>query len=232
MNPIEKIREFANAKLYLASVLEEGEKSIYRDVFIKLCKNMSIACLRHSQFRNELLEKEGLSEGDLAFDLIAELFAVTDDKYTCFNNYFTVNHFSEMNNDVVISKLFSLINSRINQEIRHHREQNGEIYFKIKRAFDNYLKINSNIYKRKTKEKKEYLYTSEKIRTSGLPVDESYIIDVLQNSDNGLCRIPDLVKKTFEHLNKSGKYTNIIEYSILLESIVKFYKARKGDQIY
>ncbi len=130
-------------KEIIESVITEGAKSKRINDLINFCHKIAVTTLKISKYINFITEKSGLSISDLAYDVIADIFIVDNNRYLIIDNNFSdLIREKNIKGEVITSKIYALVISRTNQKIVELREEYGELYFKIKRAI--FLHISRN----------------------------------------------------------------------------------------
>jgi hypothetical protein len=222
-----------NLKSLLNSVLVEGKSSPLLEEFINYCIKISLSYFRNSHFRKFIIEKTGLNEKDLAVDFIAELFKEKDGYYFQFNNFFTPfrENIENTDDDIIKSKLISLVCSSTNQRITELREDLGENYFKIKKAFDLAIKRNDSEFIKCIYRNQIFIHNSY---TGEINFDESLIpkdilLFELHGSEFKSRSIPEVIRAALKITEKQNEYCKAIEFTYLMQTISEFYKNRLTD---
>ena len=218
----------------LLSILSIGSSSPLLNHFFKICTKLSIANIRVSKFRNELLRKTGLNEEDLAIDIIADLFRQVDGKFVSINKFFNdiLKENQDVSNDEVFARLGYLIRSSGNQMIsRIRKEYLGEIYFNIKMAIDRCIERNSEIFRKKTHGNVLYIYSEDKIDFNLKQIPEDELVYELTGKTFKTRSIPELMREVFSILNSQYNYCNAIELSLLTNVLVSYYKKNYDDYL-
>lgn len=227
--------KYDNIAKVLYSVLSDGERSVHLNSFVKTCTNITVLYLKKSVFVNDLLNKSGSTLNQLAIDFLADLFENKDGKFLILRKFFNdfLKNEGDAKDEEIMSRLVVLIRSNSNQMISEMREQHGEIYFKIKKAFNIYLgrekKIKEVIFRDKS-----YFYTCRANEVNFCFPLITYD-DMLDNLTLSLIdneSIPELIKICFDNLNNSNLYCKAIEKGTFLNVITEFYKIRLKEHIF
>lgn len=209
----------------IISILEKGEKSPYLNCFCSICAAMSLSCFKKSRFKNEVLTAMPHSLEDIAADLIGDLFRCEDGKYICINKFFSTLDIGNLNEDIIESKLFSLIYSRTNQRITKIRIENGVIFFKIEKAVNQEIKRHPEIFRTKNIGDKIFVFTcKEKDVCFDKPeCEERILLDVLFGQKYKTAEIPEILKYIFEFLNNQDDFCKAVEKIKLITLVTNFY---------
>lgn len=134
-------QKFKNIKLILASIINDGSKSKHINEFVNICSDIALIHYRKSIYKDELFQKECYNEKVMTYDLIADIFENRGGCYVQINNFFKgiMKKNNNIPDEVIIAKIVVLVRSTVNQRISEIRENYGEPYFKIKKAFESFV---------------------------------------------------------------------------------------------
>jgi hypothetical protein len=227
------VQKFDNIKSQILSVLEYGNKSDSINDFIYACKSIAFSYLKTNKFSKELLCKEQITEEELSSDVIADLFAEKDGKYYLVNNYFEKDSFTKLTEEEIIAMLIVLVRSRAQQRISEIREEQGEIYYKIKKSIDSYLIRNKEEYNLVIFRDKQYIFQKiyEKIELDCQQIPEDELLNELFSKKMKNYSIPEVMRNIIEITGTQNQYCLAIEKVHCINLITQFYKKRLKDEI-
>lgn len=224
-----------NINTILISIIEKGAASPLLEEFINICVNISLIYFRNSRFKSFLREKTGLTDKDIAIDLIADLFKEKKGIYYQFNEFFKKDKFDLKNTDedVVKAKLYSLLVSSTKQNISEIRGDYDEIYFKVKKAIDIAVDRNNDEFMTCRFRNDIYIHNSysRKINFKNSFIIKEELLFELYGCDFNTRSIPEIMRKCLNILENKKKYCNAIEYSQLTNCITEYYKNRLSDYL-
>lgn len=217
----------------LHSVLAEGKRSRYLHKFIGVCQKISIINLINSKYRDFLLKKTGCRLEDIALDLIADLFEERNGKFYQLNLYFRdiISDIKTLPEDIVHSKLVTLVRSGANQKISDIRQDFGECYFRVKKAVNICLTRKSNYFKKKVLNDSTYIYhfkeKEPELHKEEIPQD--ILLPELFKCKFKTYQIPEVMTNIYTIVNEQDEYSKALELNSLTNYVVGFYKRRLDD---
>jgi len=225
--------EIAEINLVLDSVLKQGKRSRHLTRFIKMCQKISIINLINSKYRDFLLKKTGCRLEDIALDLIADLFEEREGKFYQLNLYFTdiLDTVKKIPEDVLHSKLVTLVRSGANQKISDIRQDFGECYFRVKKAVNICLTRKAQKFKKKVVNDSTYIYHSEEKDPdlSKLEYPQEQLLPELFKCKFKTYQVPEVMNNIYSIVNEQDEYSKALELNTLTNCVVGFYKRRLDD---
>jgi len=212
----------------IESVISEGIKSKRINDLVNFCHKIAVTTLKISKYSGFISEKSGLSISDLAYDVIADIFIVENNRYLVIDNNFSdLIREKTIKSEVITSKIYALVISRTNQKIVELREEYGELYFKIKRAVFLHISRNKNF--------KKFLYKShcfihtcniKGLKENFLEFPEEELLEHLFARNTKKFSVSSTVNSVFEIINSQNKYAKVLSEVKLYFVISEFYKKR------
>ncbi|MFA5404933.1 MAG: hypothetical protein WC358_08370 [Ignavibacteria bacterium] len=223
-----------NIKTLLLSILKNGVDSDCIDEFVYLCKSISFSYLKTNKYSKEILGKEKITVDELSLDIVAELFAVKDGMYFSIKNYFDKIQIEKLQNEEIMAMLVVLVRSRGQQRISEIREEQGEIYYKIKKSFDSYLHRNRDDIDVKIFRDKEYIFAKGiKVFDFSIPMmPEDELLNELFARDFKNFMIPEVSRFIIEIVCTQNQFCQALEKTYFINILSQFYKRRLKDEIY
>lgn len=227
------MQKYENIKSLILSILKYGNKSECISEFIYVCKSIALSFLKTNKYSKEILYKEQITEEELSSDVIADLFAQKDGKYYLVNNYFEKVEIAKLKEEEVLAMLIVLVRSRAQQRISEIREEQGEIYYKIKKSIDSYLIRNKEEYNLVIFRDKQYIFQKiyEKIDIGCQQIPEDELLNELFSKKIKNYSIPEVMRNIIEITGTQNQYCVAIEKVHCVNIITQFYKKRLKDEI-
>ena len=228
-------QKFENIKSILDSIINGGNQSKHINEFVNICSDIALVQYRKSRYKDELFKKEKYDERELSYDLIADIFENKDGNYKQIKKYFneTMKRIESITDEEIIAKIVVLVRSTVNQRISEIRENYGEPFFKIKKAFETFISRNKEGLKEIVF--RDIIYISKcaesKIDLDLPQVPESLILNEVFNCKIKTYQIPEVVRTIFSFLNSQEEYCKAIVKTELLNSLTRFYKKRLKDNL-
>ena len=227
--------KFKNIKSILASIIKDGSQSKCINEFVNICSDIALVQYRKSIYKDELFQKERYDDKEMTYDLIADIFENRRGYYFQINKFFSgvMNNIDKVNDEEIIAKLVVLIRSNVNQRITEIRENYGEPFFKIKKAFESFIARNKEGLKEIVF--RDTIYISKCAESEidfDLPqVPETIILNEVFNNKLKTFQIPEVVRKIFSFLNSQTEFCKTVLKTELLNTLSKFYKKRLKDNL-
>ncbi len=219
----------------LISVIVDGKNSPHRNLFIETCLKLAVKAFNSSILRESALNESGLSPADIAYDIIADLFAEENGKYASLNIYFgnTAEKINACPEDELNARLSALIISRTNQRLTDIKDENGEIFYKVRKAVRVFFQRNSSEYNFIIYDKEKYLFACGKSKLDfKLPeFEETVLINQLLTFDYRNYRVPEFIKNLFVILNTQDIFLKSISETKICNIITRLYKERLDNYV-
>jgi len=219
----------------LLSVIVEGRNSPHKNDFIETCKKLAVKAFNSSFLRESILNNSGLSPEDVAVDIIADLFAEENGRYPSFNNYFgdTAGKISVCSEDELFAKLNALIISRANQRLTDIKDENGEIFYKVRKAVRIYFQRHKDDFHFIIYDKEKYFFNCKKeLLDFDMPeFDENVLKNQLLTFNYKNYRIPEFINSLFLILNEQDIFLKTKNETSICKIITGFYKERLENYV-
>ena len=227
--------KFENIKSILSSVLEKGSSSDCVNELIDVCEYIALKHFRRSKFKEEVLRKEGCGEERIAKNLIGDIFENREGFYFQINKYFEgiIKRIDNITHEEIIAKFVVLVRSNVNQRITEIRENHGEPFFKIKKAFESFISRNKEGFEELIFRDKIYIHNCQESEIDfDLPqITESIFLNELFDNEFKTFSIPEVIRKAFIFVDVQDEYNKAVDKIELLNFISKFYKKRLKDNL-
>lgn len=227
--------KFKNIKHLLFSVIKNGSKSICINEFVDICRDIALIQFRRSKYKEEVFKRECYDEKIIAYDLIADIFENRGGYYFQINDFFSeiLTNIDKTNEEEIVAKLVVFVRSKVHQRITEIRTSYGEIYFKVKKAFESFISRNKEGFEELIFRDKIYIHNCQESEIDfDLPqIIESIFLNELFNNEFKTFSIPEVIRKAFIFVNAQDEYNKAVEKIELLNFISKFYKKRLKDNL-